>query len=271
MQLIINADDLGFSPAVNDAVIHSPQITAASLMVNMPFAEEAVKLVAEKRPDLSLALHFTLTSGKSVAAPQDIPLLVDADGMFRHGFLGLWKGVARKDFLRQTETEFDAQLSAMDNFTAKYGIHFDHLDSHQHVHCLPGILELLQDRADERQIRLRIPREPFRLMPCLRNPVNAIKRLILNWNLRCAHQSIGYFGILESGKIDEKAIRGIVRYLNATPAKHSIYEINVHPSTLQPVQNLCCSRDDAKFHQSVWRRKEYEAVHSAYFVSGSGS
>jgi hypothetical protein len=71
---------------------------------------------------------------------------------------------------------------------------------------------------------------------------------------------MGYFGILESGKMDEKAIQGIVRYLNATPAKHEIYEINIHPSTLKPVQNLCCSQDDAAFHQSVWRQKEYEAV-----------
>ena len=98
-KIIINADDLGFSPQVNAAILRCAElgtVTAASIMVNMPFAESALQQVRERVPDLSLALHFTLTSGKSVSPPQDVPLLVDSSGLFRLGFLGLARILASK-------------------------------------------------------------------------------------------------------------------------------------------------------------------------------
>ena len=49
-KIIINADDLGFSPQVNAAILRCAElgtVTAASVMVNMPFAESAFQQVRE--------------------------------------------------------------------------------------------------------------------------------------------------------------------------------------------------------------------------------
>ena len=68
-KLIVTADDFGFSPSVNGAVIEAHKngiLTASSLMVNMPFAEQAVEQVSNEVPKLGLGLHICLTSGKPV-------------------------------------------------------------------------------------------------------------------------------------------------------------------------------------------------------------
>ena len=64
LRLIVNADDFGLSPSVNAAVIRAHRegiLTSASLMVNEPGFDEAVKL-AQENPRLGVGLHLTLLS-----------------------------------------------------------------------------------------------------------------------------------------------------------------------------------------------------------------
>ncbi|MDR1958600.1 MAG: ChbG/HpnK family deacetylase [Planctomycetaceae bacterium] len=276
-RLILNADDLGFSPAVNAAVLDgvcSGILTAASLMVNMPYAEEAVEQVRTACPGLSLALHFTLTSGRPAARPKEIPLLTDARGMFHLGFSGLWKRLLsekhRGEMLRQIETEFTAQMQVMERFTEKYALTWNHLDSHQHIHVLPGLLPFLQREAARRNLSLRIPRENFGgWLPFLRRcltcgPQGIVKRAVLCQNLRHTEQRTGYFGILDSGKMNEAALSGIVRRLGRQHDGLETAEVNLHPSDFSLGRNatLCCSPEDAAFHRSPWRTQEFLASKS---------
>src|ERR1039457_3897085 len=58
-RLIVNADDFGLAHSVNEAVIRAHRegiLTSASLMVNEPGFDEAVKL-AKENPKLGVALH----------------------------------------------------------------------------------------------------------------------------------------------------------------------------------------------------------------------
>src|SRR6478735_5703188 len=60
--LIVNADDFGQSPGVNQGIIQAHRegiVTSASLMVRWPAARPAAKL-ARDHPDLSLGLHIDL-------------------------------------------------------------------------------------------------------------------------------------------------------------------------------------------------------------------
>jgi predicted glycoside hydrolase/deacetylase ChbG (UPF0249 family) len=61
--LIINADDLGASPGINAGILETIDagvVTSASLMVNMPAAENAAELAAA-RPWVSVGIHVNLT------------------------------------------------------------------------------------------------------------------------------------------------------------------------------------------------------------------
>jgi chitin disaccharide deacetylase len=67
--LIINADDFGYSSAVNRAVIQAHRegvLTSASLMVNERAAGEAVQL-AHANPRLAVGLHLVLVLGRSTS------------------------------------------------------------------------------------------------------------------------------------------------------------------------------------------------------------
>jgi predicted glycoside hydrolase/deacetylase ChbG (UPF0249 family) len=279
-KLIINADDLGFSPPVNHAIVKGAvagTITAASLMVNMPFAEEAVKNVHNKCNTLSMGLHFTLTSGQPVTEPQKIPLLVDSQGMFRLDFLKLLMlllSKKRNQFLKQIQAEFSAQAERMEYFAAKYNIRFDHLDSHQHVHVLPGIFDMVQKESISRKWSLRIPREYFggfkRTVKRFHAwfPQGLMKHLVLNLCLQSVKQEIGYFGILESGKIDTISLQEIIHAIETEKCDFDKYEINIHPSDFSVPQNndlLCCSADDYRFHHSPYRMKEFRALQDGKF------
>lgn len=272
-KIIINADDLGFSPNVNAAVLRCAErgtITAASVMVNMPFAEEALMQIQQHVPHMSLALHFTLTSGKPVSSPRDIPMLVDTNGLFHLGFLRLGFLLSQKnksELLQQIQIELSAQLCLMEQLAGKYALRFDHLDSHQHVHVLPGLWELFQQEATSRNLLLRVPRERWghflrwRRLFWTWQPQNLLKQAILNQCLRNITQNIGYFGILESGRMDKSALSTIIQSVGCDPPGN-VYEINTHPSmkTVENEKTLCCSKADATFHHSPWREREFQAL-----------
>src|SRR5271170_6655410 len=83
-RLIVNADDFGLSHSVNQAVIRAHRdgiLTTASLMVNEPGFDEAVKL-AKENPKLGVGLHLTLLQGRSALPPEKIPALVNAKSEF---------------------------------------------------------------------------------------------------------------------------------------------------------------------------------------------
>ncbi|MDR1923722.1 MAG: ChbG/HpnK family deacetylase [Planctomycetaceae bacterium] len=289
-KLIINADDFGFSPAVNNAIVDcatSGKITATSLMVNMPHAEDAAKNINEKLNKLSLGLHFTLTSGKPVTKPEKVNLLVNSHGNFQYGYMGLaakLKSHQHRDFLNQIQIEFFAQMELMDFLVAKYKLQFDHIDSHQHVHSISGLFEFVASEAIRRNLFLRFPQENFgdrkRLQRRFRQwlPTGFLKRAILNWNLRNARgqhsssKNIVYFGILDSGRIDDDALSEMIRVIAATRDDNKFYEINIHPSDLTAVTNhktfdenkndkqIFCSKNDLSFHYSTWRTKELQTL-----------
>src|SRR6266567_2315923 len=83
-RLIVNADDFGRSPSINEAVIRAHRegvLTTASLMVNEPACDEAAAL-ARENPGLGVGLHLTLVLGHSALAASQIPGLVNGQQKF---------------------------------------------------------------------------------------------------------------------------------------------------------------------------------------------
>src|SRR5699024_11986375 len=83
LKLIINADDFGYSRAVNYGIIDAHKkgvLTSTTLMTNMPGAEHAYKLGKEYN-HLGIGVHLTLTCGKPLL--DNHQTLVDADGNFK--------------------------------------------------------------------------------------------------------------------------------------------------------------------------------------------
>lgn len=84
-ELLLRADDLGFSEAVNYGIARTVQkglIQNCGVMVNMDATEHAAALF--KDIPCCLGLHCNISVGKPLTDPAKIPTLVDGDGMFHN-------------------------------------------------------------------------------------------------------------------------------------------------------------------------------------------
>ncbi len=158
--LIVNADDFGLHPAVNRAIIAGHTggcITSTSLMPGATAFADAVDQAA-RHPSLGVGVHLTLVGERPVADPAAVPTLVDGRGRFPDKYPAFLAGFLRG---RVSMAEIRAELTAQISKVAAAGIAITHLDSHQHLHVLPGIIDIVLDLAAVFGIKaLRIPAEP---------------------------------------------------------------------------------------------------------------
>jgi len=160
-QLVVNADDFGFTPDVNEGIVEAHRdgiLTATTLMANGAAFDDAVRLTRET-PSLDIGCHLVLIGGKSLvtdrAYPPSVPRLVSA--------------LARRD-IRPYE-ELRAQIQKI----LDAGIRPTHLDTHKHTHLAPPVLDAVAKLADEFDIRW--VRRPFDFpLNTLRGAVPAMKR-----------------------------------------------------------------------------------------------
>jgi chitin disaccharide deacetylase len=233
--LIVTADDFGLDAAVNEAVTQATLngiLTAASLMVAAPAAEDAVRL-ASSLPTLRVGLHLVLADGCSVLPPRLIPDLVDANGRFAEGMLRPSLRFAMSATVRaQLAAEIRAQFEAF----ARTGLALDHVNAHKHFHLHPVVLELMLRIGSEFGLfAVRVPREPLwfsmqaggvgsatgatSLMPWL----SRMRRRLHASGMICNDQ---VFGIACSGRLDRAAMLSVLARLPA-----GVTEIYLHPAT----------------------------------------
>lgn len=144
--LIINADDLGYSPAVNRAIddlFRVGLVTSTSLLVNQVASEEGAE-IARRSPQLSVGVHLNLSRGRPLLAAELVPSLVDENGVFCDPRL-----LFRRALLGQIRWyEAAAELEAQVEWTLARGVHIDNLDTHVHFHSLPAARRLTEWLAD---------------------------------------------------------------------------------------------------------------------------
>lgn len=233
--LIVTADDFGLHEAVNEAVerAHTAGIlTAASLMVGAPAADDAVRR-AQALPGLRVGLHVVLADGGATLAPDQIPALVDTAGrmdgrMFARGV----RYFALPWVRRQLHAEIRAQFAAF----ARTGLRLDHVNAHKHFHLHPSLLGMvLRVGRDYGVSAVRVPAEPLWFAnACGGWPAGAGAGLLKPWaalmKLRLRAAGIAYndhiFSVAASGAMDETRL---LRVLTRLPP--GVTEIYLHPAT----------------------------------------
>ena len=250
MDVILNADDFGFSPGVNEAVKRACQsgvLTSASLMVTGEACADAVAF-ARQNPQLSVGLHLVLTEGRSLQPPERIPHLVSAAGYFPSN--PAWAGL--KYFLspacrRELLLEIKAQVERF----AETGLPFSHIDGHQNIHVHPTIFAMLLPLAEQYGAAgIRLPRVnlPLEMHYTRRNLGNqllwtAVFGLLSDWNLRKLKShpiktTRRVYGLVQSGQMNEDYLLYLLQHINAPTV-----EVYFHPSTSYEIR-LGPNRDD---------------------------
>lgn len=159
-QLIINADDFGIHPVVNEAVRKAATegiLTSTSLMAGGDAFDEAVEM-ARSMPSLGIGIHLTLVGGiKSVLPPSEVPSLTWDNGVFCHDYGKLIvRDLEGKILLSEVYAEWDAQIQKIMNT----GLPVTHMDGHQHMHMWPHFYPIARDLAKKYHIScMRVPDE----------------------------------------------------------------------------------------------------------------
>ncbi|QKG65702.1 ChbG/HpnK family deacetylase [Pseudomonas sp. B14-6] len=156
-QVIVNADDFGLSPCENAVILGAFQagvISSATAMANMPAFEAACVMAQHPLLKDRIGLHFNLTYGRPLS--QSIlgrRNFCDSHGVFdlnlsRHR---LWLSRGDRDAVLE---ELNAQWQrCVDN-----GVRPSHIDSHQHVHNIWPIGEIVARFAASQGVPVRLAR-----------------------------------------------------------------------------------------------------------------
>jgi predicted glycoside hydrolase/deacetylase ChbG (UPF0249 family) len=215
-QVIVNADDFGLHPAVNEAVERGHRdgiITSTSLMTLGDSADDAVRR-ARCLPSLGIGLHFCLVG---------IPGFPPSFGQFFAAALcGQFPA-------RRIEAELKRQL---DLVLRVHRLPISHIDSHQHLHALPSIMRVVCRVAAEYDIPgVRLPQDS----PALASvslarkaqtaALRAACRLSRQYISRCGRRTTDHFsGMAVSGHLTVETLHAYLRH-----ARSGMTEIVCHP------------------------------------------
>lgn len=280
--LHIHADDYGMNDGSCRRIekcIHGGCLNGISVMPN-----GCLECGQLDEMDISMAVHLNLVEGRPLTPPEEIPLLVGADGYWKYSFFGLLLlslGPKRKEMARQVSLELRAQIAAVRKLLPGNAPVL--LDSHQHTHMIPLIFHALLKIVEEDRLEvsyLRIPAEP--IGPFLREPslyhtyqpVNIVKNAVLNflWLFnRSAFRKTGiptamFCGILLSGHMDaDRVLKVFPHFVRLAEKRGCDLEFLFHPGYIKPGEEFLDSRKASfnAFYLSEGRKAESAALRDA--------
>jgi hopanoid biosynthesis associated protein HpnK len=240
--LIVNADDLGWTEGVNRGIAEAHRhgiVTSASLLANGAAFLSGVEL-ARTTPGLGVGVHLNLSDGEPVAERELVTSLLNGRGEFEGRPESLLLRIARRSvLLEEVEREWDAQIQRVRDS----GVEPTHLDGHRHVQMLPGLLEIALRLARRHGIAaIRISHEESSLRAALSAGAKQKGTVVMKQGVqarglkllapdareqaeRAGIAAVDYFcGIAQTGELTRE---GVLRLLEVLP--EGTTELMCHP------------------------------------------
>ncbi|MFC1480070.1 carbohydrate deacetylase [Candidatus Omnitrophota bacterium] len=257
--LIVNADDVGFSDAINEAAKDcylAGAITGVSVLACGRRFQEACAMLRDLGKT-EVGVHLTLTGNLPPCTEQRLEvrtLLRDKDL-----FVGNYWGFMALYFRKKLEAgQIHLELANQIRRVKDEGLNVTHLDSHEHIHMFPEVLKITRALAEEFDVPyIRLPleevgviRKRFLLKDLLRHAgLKAFgltsKGILSGAQVKCNDFFLGHF---HSGRIDDDILIFMMENL-----ADGITELAVHPAVM--------SRE--LLEESPWHRnaqKELETI-----------
>src|SRR5258707_8506579 len=239
--LIVNADDLGWTAGVNRGIAEAHRngiVTSTSLLANGCAFDDGVRTSSEL-PRLGVGVHLNLSDGKPVAPKKEVHSLLNKAGEFSGGPENLLFRLTAKNLdVNDVEREWDAQIKKV----RAAGIRPTHLDGHKHVQMLPGLFGIALRLAKKHGIAaVRVSHEASTLRAALTGGEESSSVILkqgvqargLKLLARDAHEmaeragiaSTDYFcGLAQTGVLSKK---GVLQLLASLP--DGTTELMCHP------------------------------------------
>jgi len=253
--LIVNADDLGWTDGVNRGILEAFQhgiVTSASLLANGAAFDGGVA-AARSAPGLGIGVHLNLSDGFHTADPESVTTLLNDNGEFAGGPENLLLRRARGGLsLAEVESEWEAQIQKVRGA----GITPTHVDGHKHVHMLPGLFEISLRLAKRYKIgSIRVALEASTLRAALSAGSNQRRGLVMKQVVkarglkhlardardqasRAGISTADYFcGIAQTGELTREGIENLLKNL-----PEGTTELMVHPGYADAVLQKTATR-----------------------------
>lgn len=153
VNVLANADDFGYSNSVNKAIsfcFENGYINSATLLTNTAAFEEAVYMIKDNSSICNIGVHINLAEG--IPLTNVSPVFLKPDGSWdlqKTGNPLNWLGNAEKKALQK---EIYAQVEK----ARAHGVQLNHMDSHYHLHALPGMFNLFLNVATHFNLKMRL-------------------------------------------------------------------------------------------------------------------
>lgn len=158
-ELIISADDFGYSEEVDKSIIELVKynkISSTSILANY-VTTESLKLLVDHF-NAKAGMHFNIVEGKPLSEKYKVRSLINSSGHFYPLYIQIPRvilGLSKKNEIKE---EFHAQM----NFLKSHGIKISHIDSHQHMHGIIGFrglfISILKENNIDRTRAIRLVR-----------------------------------------------------------------------------------------------------------------
>jgi predicted glycoside hydrolase/deacetylase ChbG (UPF0249 family) len=251
-RLIVTADDYGMCDSVNRAIeecMAAGTVKATCVMINMPANEQTASL-RKWFPHCSVGMHWTLTEGRPILPPEQVPSLVQADYTF-YSALQL-----RRQWLqgRINIAELKAELSAQYAHFCEVVGPPDFWNTHENFHVWPGLFNVcvalgqeLHIRAMRSHRRFTVPR--FQTVTAYHwgHPLYWAKGIVISrWAKRVAAQGM----LMPDGRVympgystNKASLEDAMRRLQWHSVKKAV-EVIIHPATR--VENIFGSLTESR-------------------------
>lgn len=282
-----HADDYGLFPEQSRRILRCREegvLNAVSIFPNSPDLQRCLEQLDPVARELRLTIHLNLMEGRSLCPPEQLPLLVDGEGVFRVSFSSLLLAPLTGkygQYRQQLKRELSAQIHALLPYLQAQGAPL-RLDGHAHWHMVPVVFDALMDVIREEELPveyIRMPAEPvglfFRHLPALFpfHPINIVKTALLRILCRRDRRRHGqalarmkqslFLGVLFSGNFGYAKFRALLPDARRLAENRGWdLELLAHPGAVYEPEDVekLTNRDDVRFLTSTCRDEEGQAL-----------
>jgi len=197
LNLIVNADDLGISNAVNESILKATKfgiITSTSIIAGANSFDNAISISKELKNNIGIGVHLALTDNFNLGKKQNS--IINSSGFFYPDIIkriicyNVNKNELIEEYSMQIEKIYEKNLT------------ITHLDHHHHLHRFKPVLDAVIYVAKKYNIRY------IRSQKIINSELNILSNLyrdIHNYYLKRKCGTIdGYFSFKSNGLIEMK-------------------------------------------------------------------
>jgi hopanoid biosynthesis associated protein HpnK len=231
-KLIVTADDFGLTEGINRGIIEACSkgiVTRASILANGDAFDHAVSL-AKQNESMKVGVHLTLIEEIPINPPHKIKSLVASNGKLLKNYKAFFlRYILRRININEAYCEFEAQVQKILNS----GITINHIDSHQHLHMLPGVFKITLKLAEKYKIK------KIRIFQGNSTGARCFKELLLTTFTKVNSATIlhsgvvcpdNFYGLKQSGRMKENDILMLINKLQLGTT-----EIMCHPGYIDKI------------------------------------